>query len=138
MAIEHGIQYVFDAVLYVEFPEVAKLAVGLAMEDASVQDDEKQVLVGGTHVQVEKEHLVVFDAVCMKHSGVAYDVFAEDRPEVEGKLAAVRVEAGAELESLAASEVEDFAVAVKLADANVAAVEVELMHVAAPDESLPG
>jgi len=112
------------------------------MEDASVQDDEKHVLVGETHVQVAKEHLVVFAAVYMKHSGGAY-VFVEDRPEVVGKLAAGHVEAGAELESLAASEVEYFAVEVKLADVDVVAVqkyaaaaEVELVHVAALDEPL--
>lgn len=143
VATEHEIQYVFHVVLYVEFPEAAKLAVGLAMEDASVQDDEKHVLVGGTHVQVAKEHPVVFAAAYMKHSGGAYDVFVEDRPEVVDKLAAGHVEAGAELESLAASEVEHFAVEVKLADVDVVAVqqyvaaaEVELVHVAAPDEPL--
>jgi len=142
VATEHETQYVFHVVLYVGFPEAAKLAVGLAMEDASVQDGEKHVLVGGTHVQVAKEHLVVFAAVYMKHSGGAY-VFVEDRPEVVGKLAAGHVEAGAELESLAASEVEYFAVEVKLADVDVVAVqqyvaaaEVELVHVAALDEPL--
>ena len=67
----------------------------------------------------------------------------EDRPEIVGKLAAGHVEAAAELESLTASEVEYFDVEVKLADVDVVAVqqyvaaaEVELVHVAAPDEPL--
>lgn len=143
VATEHETQYVFHVVSFVGILEAAKLAVGLAMEDASLQeqDDEKHVLVGGTHVQVAKEHLV-FAAVYMKHSGGAY-VLAEDRHEVVGKLAAGHVEAGAELESLSASVVEYFAVEVKLADVDVVAVqqyvaaaEVELVHVAAPDEPL--
>jgi hypothetical protein len=60
LATEHETQYVFHVVLYVEFPgpeDAAKLADGLTMEDASVQDDEKHVFVGGTHVQVASKHL---------------------------------------------------------------------------------
>jgi hypothetical protein len=123
-------------VLHAGLPEeAAYLAVGLAMEDASVQDAEKQVLVGGTHVQVAAiEHHVASAAVGMKHSVDAYDVFAEHRPEI----AAALVEFQAGLESLAASEDEDFAVEVKLADVHVVAVvEVGLVHVAAHEESLP-
>ena len=97
------------------------------------------MLVGGTHEQfVAIEYHVAFAAVGMKHSVDAYDVFAEHRPEVVGKIAATLVEFRAGLESLAASEVEDFAVEVKHAGVHVVAVvEVGLVHVAAHDESLP-
>ena len=97
------------------------------------------MLVGGTHEQfVAIEYHVASAAVGMKHSVDAYDVSAEHRPEVVGKIAATLVEFRAGLESLAASEVEDFAVEVKHADVHVVAVvEVGLVHVVAHEESLP-
>ena len=140
MATAHSTQYSVDFVLHAGLPEeAAYLAVDLAMEGASVQDAEKQVLVGGMHVQVVAiKHHVASAAAGMKHSVDAYDVFAEHRPVVVGKIAAALVEFQAGLESLAASEIEDFAVEVKLADVHVVAVvEVGLVHVAAHDESLP-
>lgn len=103
-----------------------------------MQDAAKQVLLGEMCVQVVAIELhVVSAAVDMKHSVDAYDVFAEHRPEVAGKIAAALVEFQAGFECLAASEVEDFAVEVKLADLHVAVVEVGLVHVAALEESLP-
>lgn len=88
-----------------------------------MQDAEKQVLVGATHVQD------------MKHYVDAYDVFAAHMPEFAGKIAAAIVEFRAGLQCLAASE--DFAVEVKLADVHFVVGEVGVLHMAALGKSLP-
>lgn len=85
------------------------------MEDASAQDAEKQVLVGEMHVQVvAMEHQLASAAVDMKYSEGAYEVLAECRSEIAGKIAAVLVAIGAGFDCLAASVVEDCAAEVKL------------------------